>query len=238
MKLNITRGKIVFLALLLIGIFVALFFRHRYENNKIDYLSSEESLEETQKYLEKYPDDVNGLMSLSLDYMNLKDYEQARDVLLKVLEIEPTSELAWHRLGISYEYLKEYDKVLEAYEKSFKLSKEDSASYYFLSQIYLLYDIEESVSMADKSLKIEKVNEVPNLEYTEEYVKFLKNINKDLKQKNNMEPYIELIESEYIASDPIKLGLIEKTLEELNEQDKENMEKLIDMKKEIEQRIY
>lgn len=232
-------GKIIYFSLLILGIVLAFIFKYTYDNAKIEPVSPEENIKDLTQYLESFPEDIQALLALGLNYDFSKDYERARDIYIKATEIDPDNALAWHRLGTSYEYLKEYDKVLESYKKTLELSKEDpEASYYYLSQIYLLYDINKSISMAEEQLKIKKSNEEPNLEYTEEYVKFLKKVNNELKQKDNIEPYIELIESEYVPSDAIKLGLVEKTLEKTNEEDKKNMEKLINIKETIEKEIY
>ncbi len=60
-------------------------------------------------------------------YINQKQYEKAKEALLKEVEKNPASDEGWYLLGFLYGEESNYDKMIDAYDKSLKASKKFEA---------------------------------------------------------------------------------------------------------------
>jgi len=66
---------------------------------------------------EKKEDFFEAHLGLSIAYRELKEYDKAREAILKVLEIKPEYYQVYYNLGLILEKQKKYNEAIRAYEK-------------------------------------------------------------------------------------------------------------------------
>ncbi len=76
----------------------------------------------------------------AFDLFQEKDFEGARDILVKLLEKNPDSIHLNNALGTIYFNLKSYDKSIKCYEKVLSINENDSDAYYSLGVCYQYSD--------------------------------------------------------------------------------------------------
>jgi tetratricopeptide (TPR) repeat protein len=96
-------------------------------NNYAYYLSVrgvklEKALQMAKKAIQKEPRNANFLDTIGWINFKLKDYEFARDYILRSLEINPNSAVVNDHLGDVYEAMKDMKNALKYWQKAFELS--------------------------------------------------------------------------------------------------------------------
>lgn len=76
------------------------------------------------------------LFDFSFCLYKMKRYEEERQILYKVLKINPNNELAWHNLGCNYYRARSYSKAIHCYRERIKLDDESRDSIYSLAEVY------------------------------------------------------------------------------------------------------
>ena len=84
-----------------------------------------EGVERTgQILLDTFPDNPAVLNSLGLAYLDVKQYEAAEQLYLKLRDLRPDSALPPYYLGVIYETLKRYDEAEERYQASLRIDRD------------------------------------------------------------------------------------------------------------------
>ena len=96
-----------------------------------------------KKAAEFEPDNFKIYFNIALSYDAKSDYKNAAENYRKVIEINPCYTDAYNNLGsLHYNYLREYDKAREYFEKAIELSIDDLSAnkmfQYNLSRVYLI----------------------------------------------------------------------------------------------------
>lgn len=73
------------------------------------------------KALEQKPENVKALKDLAVVYGMTHKYSESVDVLIKVVEKQPSDAGSWYNLGVSYFSLKEVELAQKAFDKSYSL---------------------------------------------------------------------------------------------------------------------
>ncbi|MFC1630105.1 tetratricopeptide repeat protein [Patescibacteria group bacterium] len=154
MKRNII---IIFIAIILVAAGLFYYSQNKPEENEnedfpyaIDFSKvkdiREEQLERLKQdyeiaketYKEK-PENFNALMTLAFIHYQIRDYETARDIYLKVGEISPKNYTSFWNLGNTYVWLKDYEGAERAYLKTIENSPDQVRHYTALGELYLYH---------------------------------------------------------------------------------------------------
>ena len=71
-----------------------------------------------------------------MSYRKLGNYDKAIESYNKSLEIEPEGTMPLQNIAIAYQYKKEYQKAIEAFEKLAKIDKYDPEIYFGIGNVY------------------------------------------------------------------------------------------------------
>jgi len=139
-----------------------------------------------------------------------KNYDQAKELLLKAIEIQPKNTTAVHNLGTCYKELKKFDEAKKYYNKVLEINPKHANSNYNLGIIYYeLKDLKKAKSYLKKTTEIQKNYGVAFFS--------LGNVHADLKEYNEaMSCYQKAIEiNPNIVGAHNNLGLIYRNLNDL-----------------------
>jgi len=111
------------------------YIENGYSQEQIDRLFAE--LERLSSRLEQLPNDYNTLLKAGNIYFMLGEYEQAENIFIQILGIEPSFAPAYANLGELYAgFLIDKDKAVENYEKAVELNPWHSQYYRSLADLY------------------------------------------------------------------------------------------------------
>ncbi|MBN2310450.1 MAG: tetratricopeptide repeat protein [Candidatus Hydrogenedentes bacterium] len=85
--------------------------------------------EEYRKAADRYPDSPGLLLELTQLYFGLQDYENARAVCSRALELRPDDASLWIVLGMIHQRLENYEEMGRAFTKAVALNPQDLLSY-------------------------------------------------------------------------------------------------------------
>lgn len=96
-------------------------------NNYAYYLSVrgvklDKALQMAKKAIQKEPKNANFLDTIGWIYFKLKDYEFARDYIMRSLEVNPNSAVVNDHLGDVFEAIKDMKNALKYWQKAYELS--------------------------------------------------------------------------------------------------------------------
>ncbi|MBK7850258.1 MAG: tetratricopeptide repeat protein [Bacteroidetes bacterium] len=80
-------------------------------------------IELLKRYLQEDPDDSFTSYALSLEYIRLKDYQQAKSILVELNRKDPDYLAAYYQLGKVYESLQLTEEAVSVYEKGMLVAR-------------------------------------------------------------------------------------------------------------------
>lgn len=138
---------------------------HIYETmGKGEYTSA---LNKLESMLVLYPGDLSVQQNMAMCFINLDQFDEAKQLLMQLKTTDPDNELTLNLLGRTYENLKVYHQAKECYEKLVTLDPKESNYYIRLAGIYLsLKNHDQSLEIIEKKLSQgkETVYDFPLLE--------------------------------------------------------------------------
>lgn len=219
---------IVFIFLLAITIVLFKYEGFLVEKGK-DIMSTDEKIRlyEKNKRLEN---DIDNMIELARLYAINKQYNDAKNLLIKVLDKQPKNVLILHRLALIYEELEDYDRAIELRKRIIEIEPDVSANHGFYGNLLLTKDINLSIEEINKSVEYSKEKkDEASLKYYSDYLEFLLKSKENI-NKNGYMGYIDIVNSDYlINSNGIKLGIINKIYRDypnISEKDKKILEDL------------
>ncbi len=109
-----------------------------------------------ERALEKRPDDVDCLFYLSLVYRRMGNWEKVDSVSAEALGKNPANALFFTNIGVSYDYLHNFEKAIECHNYAIEILPEWAASYQnkVNSVLMLKGDTEEARAILEQSHKM------------------------------------------------------------------------------------
>ena len=103
--------------------------------------------------------EVNKLLDEALSFYNKKDFKNAKESYLKVLEIEPKNEMALGNLGIVYKALGELKLAIDSYIKVIRINPYNTLTYNNLGNAFkAIGDYKNSILAFKDALKLDPKN--------------------------------------------------------------------------------
>ncbi len=108
---------------------------------------------------EKYPDDINILMSIANLYFRKGDFEKAREKLDNILTFDPKNSTAYHNRGVVKLLSNKINEAINDFRKAISLDIRSTQSYNALGACYVLRNAyKKGIKNFLISLNIEKTN--------------------------------------------------------------------------------
>jgi len=95
------------------------------------------TIEVSQQWLQKYPDDLDANLNLAGIYFTLQNFDQAVHYYQKVLTIDPKYKMAYNILGYIYAYTGDYSNAITTLNKYKELAPDEPNPYDSIGEIYL-----------------------------------------------------------------------------------------------------
>ena len=140
-----TRYLVIRFIILLVGCFVFL-TNYKSDKDQADQLTESDMHEKLQKieknyeaYIEEVPKDVLVLRELVRIKYTLEKYEEAIQLGLELIDLEPDNHMNYYLMANTYTKLKDWDSMIKYREKSFEIERAPNTLYY-LSVSYLVKD--------------------------------------------------------------------------------------------------
>ncbi|GEM_PF-1655049 len=182
----------------------------------------------------KSTDSVNALLRLGWAYSSQKKLDKAKGTFLEATKEYPESELAWLNLSYAYIDLGEFDSAIKYREKLISISVENSLSYCYYSQLFITTDLDKSVSMAEKSAQLAKVEKSGSPKYMMNYYLLIKSLRDNINLAKPFTQYVTLIKSDYIYGNMLKIDIINHVLAKYPDKNDNQKEQLIKLKSDLE----
>ncbi len=161
---------------------------------KANELKNQEKFEESLKILEElyknFPNSEKIKKELIVTlfsyggYLNdeyILEYEKARNIFKKTIEIDPNNYRAHYNLGIAYFNLGEMKKAKNAYKMAIKIKPDYKHCHYNIGLIYEAKgDFEQALHQYEKALKID-----PNFTYALQARSQVRNLLDELKKTSD-----------------------------------------------------
>ena len=125
-KIKIKKEIIALFALLLITLASTIYYN--YTKNKIH--------QRYEKVIETNPNDIGALNDLGAIFLELGEYQKAKDCYEKVIEIDSNHIDALNNLGVIFIELGEYQKAKDCYENAIKINPNYADAYNNLGIIF------------------------------------------------------------------------------------------------------
>lgn len=137
-------------------------------NWKIIYLDDKDmifirNIPENKKFIEKYQkiEKIKDYFNQSQMFYKKGDYNQAINILRKILEIDPSNAEAYNNLGSIYAEQKELDLAISAWRRAIKINPNFLGVHLNLGYAYIMKGMkEEAVKEFNKVLEIDPNNEM------------------------------------------------------------------------------
>jgi tetratricopeptide (TPR) repeat protein len=107
----------------------------RLYEDAVEKLKSEnttEGLADLKKAIETFPDYYLALERLGAEYVKLRDYAQAQEVLAKALKVNPKGHMSLHSLGVVQYNLKNFPAAVESLQRAVALAPSSINSQFWL----------------------------------------------------------------------------------------------------------
>lgn len=194
------------------------------------------SINDFQKLLEnelKSVDIVESILKSGTIYEQQKKFDKVKDLYLEATKQYPYSEPAWLNLGHSYINLGDFNSAIKCREKLISISEQKALPYFYYSQLLITTDLNKAVSMAEKSVQFAKI-EKDNSKYYMNYLLLLKNLRDNINLDKPFTQYINLIKSDYIYFNMLKIHIINQVLVKYPKINGSQKEQLIKIKSDLE----
>lgn len=80
-------------------------------------------IKQLEEFLKNEPNDSFLNYALAIEYVGLKDYARAKEILTRLLERDPDYTATYYHLGKLYQQEKNNDKAEEIYEEGIRLTR-------------------------------------------------------------------------------------------------------------------
>ena len=100
----------------------------------------DKAVSDFNKILEIDKQNVNALLSLSVNSLRNKDYLSGESYSKKAIKLNPDLDQAHFLLGRSLQYQGEFNDAMKSYKTSISLNSNNSETYYHIALIYLKLD--------------------------------------------------------------------------------------------------
>lgn len=115
------------------------------------------------RYLEIYPNDMNGKYYLAMAKRQSEDYEDAISILYELLSYGELPEI-YNEMGLNYACINRFDKALEYFKKSLKIKPDNSDIICNIGVChYYLEDFDEAKKAFDLCLRLNPKDDVAKL---------------------------------------------------------------------------
>jgi tetratricopeptide (TPR) repeat protein len=94
--------------------------------------NTNEGIDGLKKALEAFPEYYLALERLGAEYVKLRDYGQAQEILGKALKVNPKGQMSFHSLGVAQYNLKNYPAAVEALQRAVALGPNSINSQFWL----------------------------------------------------------------------------------------------------------
>jgi len=152
--------------------------------------NSEITLKKLVEYCQRKPDDLLGLTYLGNIYFDMDRYQEAKEVYLKISEINPNLDISRLTLASVYRQTGEFDKAIEECNKVLKKNIESVSAYAAMARIELKrHNYKKALEIAEKAYNLNKedLDAINTLTIAFHYNKMIKerdDLFNNLKQKN------------------------------------------------------
>lgn len=102
----------------------------------IDTGFNEEALQHLLYLSKNFSHDEGIFYNLGIVYEKMKNFEKAKDMYIKTLEIKPDYTDARYNLGLVYTELREFDNAIECFNKVLEEDDNDSNTYFNIGLVY------------------------------------------------------------------------------------------------------
>ncbi len=99
---------------------------------KLKAENTNEGIGELKKAIETFPDYYLALERLGAEYVKLRDYGQAQEILNKALKVNPKGQMSFHSLGVAQYNLKNLPAAVEALQRAVALAPNSINSQFWL----------------------------------------------------------------------------------------------------------
>lgn len=115
---------------------------------------SDKAMDILQRGIRKYPANASIIEGLVTLYSNTEGVDPSEIVpmVLKAIDEEPNNYLLWSGLGGVYDKLGQFDKAIEAYQKSVDIAPDDFVNNYRLGYAYVVHGDEMNKKLNDGSI--------------------------------------------------------------------------------------
>lgn len=113
--------------------------------------SREERIERLDKYVEKHPGNTEAMIDLAKEYLDIREYQKAEDLLTQIIQIEPSHKMALYTYGRLLVEQFRFSEAIEQFEKRVAVNHDSIGSLRYLTDIYLIYDGKKSLEYAKKA---------------------------------------------------------------------------------------
>jgi len=100
---------------------------------------AQQAVQQLEPYVQDHPDDADAMRRLANAYFDLEQWDRARDLYSRVLQLQPDNVEVISDLGIVYRGLKDYDKALAQFAEAQRLMPDHWQSRY--NQVIVLLDL-------------------------------------------------------------------------------------------------
>ena len=177
------------------------------------YPLTEAEMQETQiereknyeEYLLENPKDILALSELVYLKYSLEKYQEAFQLGLKLIELDPENHMSYYQMANIKTKLKEWDSVIEYMEKAFEIEKTSDMLYY-LSTSYIV---------KDANYALELLNSVEDYKMDADFlIRYKKSLENYVQEKNfqNIRDLVEFIPDTVLMDEIIKIGIDNATL--------------------------
>lgn len=185
------RTKYLLVLFILLFLLISPYILYKTLNNKDDRINqlTDSEMHEIvlkreknyEEYLLEVPKDIVALQELIRIKSMLEKYEEALQLGLKLIDLDPENQMSYYQMANIHMKLKEWDSMIKYREKSFEIEKTPDTLYY-LSTSYIV---------KDATYALELLNE---MELDDEFLSRYKQSLQEYVEENNVQTIRNLIE--------------------------------------------